>query len=192
MKYNTLATFAKSRSAWIISFVWGLAEGLVFFIIPDVFLGFVALLSISGGMIALWAALAGSLVSAIIIFAGVSYFGSAYESILTAIPGISTEMIAQVSINIQTYGLSALIKAPLEGVPYKIYSVHAAKEGFSLIEYLLWSIPSRLERTLPVTLIALAVGFACQKNIKGHTNRWVLGYIVFWTGIYVFYYFSLI
>ena len=44
------------------------------------------------------------------------------EKILTSIPGISTQMVADVERQLDEQGWSALVLGPTRGVPYKIYA----------------------------------------------------------------------
>ena len=191
MDYKTLENFANSRKSKLIAFVWGLLEGLVFFIVPDVFLSFVALFAITGALWGLFWATIGSLVSACIIFVMAPVFGGSYISILHSIPGISTTMISKVEIAMQSGGVMSILAGPLSGIPYKIYTVIAVHEQVPFLQYLFWSIPARLERMLPVTLLALLLGYIFRKSVKKFSSRWILGLLICWILIYINYYRSL-
>ena len=191
MNYAVFARFGKTKTALVIAFLWGLAEGLVFFVVPDVYVGFVAIFSASAGLSALVFSVIGSLVSAVVVFLVTPLLGKNLNHLLLHIPGISEKMIQGVVHALQTNGFLSLINAPLSGVPYKIYSVNAALQHFPLFQYLLWSIPSRLERILPVTIVALILGRLFKKNILAFTTIWIVGYALLWVIIYIFYYHSL-
>jgi hypothetical protein len=186
--YDSIVRFSRTKSNWVIAFLWGLAEGVFFFIVPDVYLGFVALFSIGGGLGAMAFSVIGSLVGAGAMFALVSLYGASLNNFLVHIPGITQTMVQKVSVGLDASGLKSLLMGPLNGIPYKIYSVNAALQHFSLSDFLLWSIPARLERILPVTIFALILGLVFRKSIKKNPKYWVIGYLATWVLIYIFYY----
>lgn len=188
MLYDSILHFSKTKLNWLIAFIWGLAEGLFFFIVPDVYIAFVSLFNPRGGIFAALSSVAGSLISAVIVFSLFSTLGESLSAVLLKIPGISPAMISHVSLDLSNKGLVSLIDAPLNGIPYKVYSVNAALENFSLNYYLLWSIPSRLERILPVTLVAAVLGTLFKRSLCKRTKFWLVGYTLFWLTIYTLYY----
>lgn len=191
MNYTDISNFGKTKLGWFIAFLWGLAEGLVFFIVPDLYLSFIALFTFTGGIISLGFALLGSLISAVLIFSLAPYFGAYYHNILVAIPGISESMVGKVAAGLSTHGIRDIISGPFSGIPYKIYSVEAVSQHFPLIQYLIWSIPARLERMLPVTILGLILGYFFKRHIQKHPKIWIAGFIVLWIFIYINYYRSL-
>jgi hypothetical protein len=106
---------------------------------------------------------------------------------IDSVPFISSRMIGDVSQQMAQYGLAALVLAPLQGYPYKVYSVEAAAQGLPLWSYLLWSVLSRLERLLPITLFAGVLGIIFRKSIQKHTRMWLGIYATIWVVVYVFY-----
>ena len=83
--------------------------------------------------------------------------------------------------------MSALVTGLLQGIPYKIYAVQAGGQGLSLIPFLLFTIPARLERILPVVLVGAAVGVAFRKIIRRYAGLVVAGYVALWVCIYALY-----
>lgn len=191
MSYDDIAKFGKTKASHYIAFFWGLAEGLLFFVVPDVYLSFIGLFTLAGGVASVGFALLGSLVSAVLVFLLAPYFGNSYSHILTNIPGVSGSMVDKVAAGLHNYGITNILSGPLGGVPYKIYSAEAALQHLPLIPYLLWSIPARLERMLPVTLVALILGYFFKNNIRKYTKFWIIGFTVVWILIYINYYHSL-
>ena len=59
--YTRVSDHAKSSWSIIIAFVWGFAEATAFFIVPDVYLGFVALFNWRRGLSAMAATLIGAM-----------------------------------------------------------------------------------------------------------------------------------
>lgn len=191
MNYAAIANFGKRKLSWFIAFVWGLAEGLTFFIVPDVYLSFIALFTLTGGIIGLGFALLGSLISAALIFSLTPYFGFYYHDILVSIPGISESMVGQVVAGLNAHGIVDIISGPFSGIPYKIYSMEAALQHFPLLQYLIWSIPARLERMLPITLLGMILGYFFKRHIQKRPKIWIAGFIFLWILIYINYYRSL-
>ena len=191
MNYLNLSNFGTNWKSWLIAFLWGLFEGLFFFIIPDIYLSFIALFSFRGGIVCLGFTLLGSLVSATIIFSLSPFVGDFFHKILLIIPGVSDSMINTVSIGLQNHGVRSLVEGPLSGIPYKIYSVEAAIQHLPFFQYILWSIPARLERMLPVTILTFILGYFFRKNIEKNVKFWVAGFIILWIFIYIKYFLSL-
>ena len=185
-----MASFTSSRYCALIAGIWGLCEGTFFFIVPDVVTALVALFRFRAGLTVVAATIVGSLVSAIVMYLLVATLGeSAMMRFIGAVPFVSDQMISDVSERLDESGLAALILAPWEGLPYKIYSVEASAEDISLWPYLLWSIPSRLERVLPVPLAAGALGVLFRGSIVKHTPMWLVAYLAIWILLYAFYWF---
>jgi len=185
--YARLERHSGSRGALAIAFVWGLAEATLFFIIPDVYLGFVALFHWRRGLLATLAALAGAMIGGVVLYALASN-GAAVNELLVRIPLISPEMVGRVAQQMQESGLVAMVNGPLEGVPYKIHAVQAGLQHLPFIPFLLMTIPARLERTLPVALAGAVFGTVLKGFVKRHTVLVVGAYALLWLGVYVMYY----
>src|SRR5699024_6890059 len=80
------------------------------------------------------------------------------EKILTSIPGISTQMVADVERQLDEQGWSALVLGPTRGMPYKIYSRTLAHGHESFREFMLLSVPARMMRFLAVTAGVAGLG----------------------------------
>src|SRR5688572_10633338 len=73
-------------------FWWGLAEGLFFFIVPDVYISFAALFSLRAGAVAWLCSIGGSAVAIFVIYLLTATLGVDYVSFLDSIPGISARL----------------------------------------------------------------------------------------------------
>ena len=186
--FRQLNNFSRSRASNFIAFVWGLAEGVFFFIVPDVYIGFMSLVSFKSGIFSVFYVLLGSLLSAILVFIIHGQIGSRMSELLLYVPGINASMLTKVSNDLSAQGLSALITGPLFGIPYKIYTTFAAQLSFRLTSYLLWSIPARLERLTIIFIIAALSGRLLRKSIEKHPILASFCYIFIWIGIYVAYF----
>ena len=186
--YSRLERHTTSNISLVIALLWGLAEGTLFFIVPDVYLGLVALLHWRKGLLATLAAVAGAMIGGAIMYALAVNNGTAMTQLLVLVPLISPEMVRTAAAQMQVGGLGAMLRGPLHGIPYKIYAVQAGRQHLPFLPLLLMTIPARLERFLPVALANAALGTAFKKFIQRHTALVVGAYALMWVGVYVLYY----
>jgi membrane protein YqaA with SNARE-associated domain len=170
---------------WI-PFIWGLAEATLFFIVPDVGLSIIGREKLSKGIKACFFALIGALIGGAVMYGwGKMNPDSAFQT-LEKVPGISQPMMEQAATEIQTYGLTGILQAPLKGRPYKIYAATAGQANISFAGFLLISIPARLLRFLAVTVLTHYAVKLVPDHKKARTRLIALcsGWILF----YVFYF----
>jgi membrane protein YqaA with SNARE-associated domain len=175
-----------TNSKWssIIAFLWGFAEATVFFIVPDVYLGFVALFHWRRGFSAAVAALLGAMLGGSVMYILAMNNPSGINELLIGVPLINTALVNEVSENMRIHGLVAILTGPLKGTPYKIYAAQAGEQAFSFLSFLLITIPARLERFIPVVLVFGGIGTWCQTFCKKHTNLVVMSYVLLWCMTY--------
>ncbi len=185
---DRMRNFSSSRYTIVGGFLWGLCEGIFFFIVPDVLTTLAGLFRFRSGLIVMAASIVGSLLSAVVLYLLVASLGGpAMVNFIGSIPEISGQVISDVSAQLAESVPAALIRAPLQGYPYKIYSVEAAIQGVSLWQFLLWSVPSRLGRLLPTTLYAGLLGVIFRKRIQRHTRIALAIHATIWVAMYAFY-----
>jgi membrane protein YqaA with SNARE-associated domain len=189
--YTRLERHAASRGALIISFLWGLAEATAFFIIPDVYLGFVALFCRRKGLRAALSATAGAVIGGAIMYTLATAHGASVDRFLVRIPLIDTEMVHTVAQQTQDSGLIAMANGPRQTIPYKIYATQAGQQQLPLIPFLLVTIPVRLVRFAAIILTAGAIGAMFKKSVHRRTAFAVGIYILTWIGVYLSYYLRL-
>lgn len=186
--YPRLEHHSSSNISLVVALLWGLAEGTLFFIIPDVYLGLVALLHWRKGLLATLAAVAGAMIGGAIMYALAANNRAAMAQLLVLVPLISPQMVRTVAAQMQAGGLGAMVSGPLQGIPYKIYAVQAGRQQLPFLPFLLITIAARLERFLPVVLVGATLGAGFKKFIQRHTAFVVGAYALMWVGIYVSYY----
>ena len=175
------------HTAWL-AFAWGLAEALIFFVVPDVIVGAAALGRLRRGLLAVVAATVGALLGGTLLFLAVPKIGPAIFDVYDHLPGISPGMIESVRSQVEARGASALAGGTLEGAPYKLYVSALALEGASLPSLLLWTLPNRLVRILPAALLAALFGAALRRFWR-LSSKAILGlYLLGWVAIYVAYF----
>ena len=187
--YARLANHNNLRGGFVIAFLWGLAEATVFFLVPDIYLGFAGLFNWRKGLLATAFVVAGSVLGGAIMYALAAHNAVEMNKFLTALPLINTDMVNSVKEQVQTNGVGALLTGPLQGIPYKVYAVQAGEQGIPLLSFLLATIPARLERVLPVVLAGAITGVAFRKYIQHHTSLVLGAYVALWGCIYTLYYF---
>lgn len=166
--------------------LWGLAEAALFFIVPDVFLSWIALRSFKRAMWAcLWALLGALIGGAFIWYMGLVN-ADALRAVFTSIPAINEGMMNNVRDQLQNSGLVALFIGPLVGTPYKLYALEAAQLGYGLFIFLLISIPARLMRFIIVTIVSAAASRALNRFVGLRTLQ--VMHVCVWVAFYSWYY----
>jgi len=177
------------RSVPVIGFVWGLLEGLFFFIVPDVYILFVALFFTKNGLKAWGYSIIGSIVSVLIFFLVISVYSPvSVLDILTMVPGVSHELNSQTFANVESSGLPYTPLLVLGGVPLKIYTLASFGAGYSLFGILLWTIFARIVRIAPGFILTTVVGRIAKTSLNKHLVVWVASYLVLWIIFYIFYF----
>jgi hypothetical protein len=169
-------------------FWWGLAEGVAFFIVPDVYISAAMLFSYRAGAVAWAASIAGSMLAVVAIrvltmLPGVDYFG-----FLDLVPGISEALIERVGSEVRAGGLPYSLLLVLGGVPLKVYAADAFDSGVSLGAVLLWTVFARVVRIAPTVLALAGVRGVFRRWIEQHPGAWLRGLALFWVVFYVFYF----
>jgi len=186
--YARWRRFADSRLAAAVALLWGFAEATLFFLVPDIWIGLLALGSPRAGLRAVGFAVVGALIGGALMYGvGASQPAQETDRLLDAIPAISPAMIARVQEEMRQDGPASMIFGPLQGTPYKIYAVSAGQQRQSLAETLLWTIPARGARFLLVALVLSGIGVLGRR--VGIPAAWLLGiYLVAWMIFYGVYF----
>ena len=174
------------RRADGIALAWGFAEATVFFIVPDVFLSWLALRSYRRAFTACLWALAGALVGGLAVWLLGASQAEDLRAIFLTLPAIDASMIQTVREQLETDGLVALFLGPLSGTPYKLYALEAGDLGVRWYAFMLVSIPARLIRFVLVCIVIGAISrlLAGRCNLK--TRQLLL--TVAWVGFYAGYF----
>lgn len=176
------------RLARQVAFWWGLAEGVVFFIVPDVYISLATLFSPRAGLVAWLASIAGSLAAILVIRLLIALPGLHYVEFLDWVPGISAAMIQRVADGLASVGLPYTPLLVLGGVPLKVYGGLALSLGLPLGTVLGWTVFARVMRIAPTFLLVAAVRALFRRRIDAHAAAWCAALAVWWAGFYVFYF----
>jgi hypothetical protein len=169
-------------------FWWGLAEGLFFFIVPDVYISFAALFALRAGAVAWLFSIAGSLAAIAIIYLLTALPGVNYLAFLRTIPGISGSLISQVGERLAADGLPYTPFLAFSGVPLKLYAASAFSLGLSLGGVLVWTGFARVVRIAPTFVVVAAIRLLFGRQIDRRPGIWFAGLGLFWLVFYVFYF----
>jgi hypothetical protein len=179
---------SNERAARHAGFWWGLAEGTVFFIVPDVYIAFATLYAVRAGMVAWAFSIIGSLVAVCGIYVLVTFTSIDHVSLLDRIPAISSRMIADTGSRIAADGLPYSLLLILGGVPLKVYAAQAYALQYSLGAVLLWTVFARVVRIAPVVALVAGVRFFFRRSIERRPLAWFALLLAAWTGFYIFYF----
>jgi hypothetical protein len=177
-------------------FWWGFAEGVCFFIVPDVYVSFAALFSLRAGIVAWVASIAGSLAGVVAIYLLAVIAGFDYVRFLDVIPGISATMLSRVRGQLGAEGegegggagLPYTALLILGGVPLKVYAGLAFSLGFGLAPVLLWTVFARIVRIAPTVVAVAATRLLFRRSIDARATLWCALLGIVWLAFYVFYF----
>ena len=174
------------RSGLAAAFLWGLAEATFFFIIPDVFLSFVAMLDWHSTWKHIVAALAGALLGGALLFHWAQADSKAAHAAVARVPFITSEMLAKVNSGLDEMGLLAVLTGSVSGIPYKLYAVEAPRIS-TQFAFLLATPPARAVRFTLVWMIFGAAADWLRRRYALPTRKLAFIHAVIWIASYAFY-----
>lgn len=176
----------KPRRADSIALLWGLAEATVFFIVPDVFLSWLALRSYRRALVACLWAVGGALLGGLAVWHLGSSHAEDLRALFVTLPAIDASMIQSVQQQLDADGLAALFLGPISGTPYKLYALEAGQLGIRADAFILVSIPARLIRFVLVSVAIGAISQALASLCSLRTRQVFLA--ASWAGFYAWYF----
>ncbi|MDE1153165.1 MAG: hypothetical protein PW788_11570 [Micavibrio sp.] len=177
-------------AASLIGFLWGYAEGTIFFVIPDVVISFVALYSLPGFLVCSAATLLGSVLGGISVYLAALYFPALTNSVIHAVPFIPQKLFDVVTTDFRQQGVWALLDGPTSGIPYKVYACQAP-DFTGLGTFILVSIPVRLCRFLVIGFLTFFTASIIKRRGSFADRKLLIPYSVVWTLFYIFYWFHM-
>jgi hypothetical protein len=175
-------------AAFALVAIWAFAEAILFVIVADVPISYVALRFgwRRGVMASIIAALAAALGGvALLLWASADL--TAVADRIAALPAVDMEMLVDAHEAFGDKGYAAMFAGSFSGIPYKLYAFAAAPEppgGLAL--FFLASVLVRLPRFLCVALLVAGLGKLLEKRtgIKGRLA--ILG--ASWMAFYAWYF----
>ncbi|WP_411289229.1 hypothetical protein [Phenylobacterium sp.] len=176
------------RNWSLAALVWGAAEGFLFFVVPDVLIGYVALKhGFKAGVVACLLAAIGAGLGGAAMYGWAARDPASALKAVAAVPAVSTSMIVHASVDMDREGwFAAALKGPVTSTAYKVYALLAPSKGASLPGFALGALPIRLPRFLLAAFAFAAIRKLAEGRISarwlmtGFTTWWVLFYVWFW------------
>jgi hypothetical protein len=165
---------------------WGVAEGTLFFIVPDLVISLAALYAPRTALRHLFAVVAGSLVAGTGMYLWASVDPAGAVGMVRRVPFVAPAMFDRVGADIANLGAWALCKGPLSGIPYKIYAV-LSPGSIPLGAFLLASVPARLERLVVSWTVFSVAGMVMRRPLLRHGALGPILHGLYWVMIYVQY-----
>ena len=172
-------------SGWI-GFLWGLAEGTFFFIIPDVLLSWASLAGAKCGFKMVGTILAGSLVAGLCMYTWAASEPARSQSVVASVPFVRTKMFDRVREDYRDHGVAGMLQGPGSGIPYKVYAV-LAPPVCNPVTFALISIPARLERLALSWFLFTILGRVFGRWIRSQRRLTTALFAGFWIVVYAFY-----
>lgn len=162
------------RHSLILSFLWGIGEATFFFIVPDVFLSYLALNIESKKLLkANFAALAGACVGGTIIWFIAVFTQVSAIDLFDWIPFIDAKTIGEAQHLAQNKGVASIVFAPLSALPYKLVAFQVSNLGVSLPFFIFVTFIGRAYRFLIVSYVSW-LGSWIFKRFKYSWPRYAL------------------
>ena len=179
-----------ARHPWparVIALLWGFAEATLFFVIPDVWIGYVALHGLRQGLVAAAWALPGALAGGAVVYLASHEHQMQVLAVFDRLPAIGDALVLRALAHLEQHGWLGLLLGGFSGVPYKLYAAMAEGAGLGMPAFLL------------ATGVARGLRFAAFAFAAGMFARWlrprigivklrmlwlavcVAGYAVYWT-----------
>jgi hypothetical protein len=168
-----------------LAFAWGIAEASLFFVVPDVLLGWIALRrGLRAGLLATLAAAAGAALGGGAMLLWAAADPESARAAVLALPAIDAEMMAGLRDRMSHLGtVPALLLASLTGVPYKIGAVLMPDFGWSLAGAMVATPAIRLPRFVMTVLIAAAarlLRIPARVAAPVYFGGWAVFYAFYW------------
>jgi hypothetical protein len=166
---------------------WGFAEAILFFLVADVPISWIAVRWgwRSGALAAVAAALAAAAGGAALYLWAKADPAGAHDAII-ALPGIDETLAAKTAGRFAEGGYWAMLTGSLSGVPYKLFVLAAADQGRALLPLILLSPLVRLPRFLAVALLAAGANKAMAPYLVMRARLALLALV--WLLFYAFYF----
>ncbi len=171
----------------ILALLWGFAEGTFFFIIPDVFLSYAAILNWRRTWRHVLASTLGALLGGALLFQWSTAAPVQARGAISRVPFVTEGMFAQVDSGFRSHGLLSVFLGSVSGIPYKLYAVEGPK-FCSEMEFLIATPPARLIRFLltwsgfgaVARWLQMKYGWREWKPTLAHAAVWIMVYSFYW------------
>lgn len=174
---------------WLwLAFIWGAAEAVFFFIVPDVLTSRLALRSGRLGVRSCVAALAGALLGGALLHQATlnPEWREGYLRSVDRIPGINAGIIERAGADLAAEHGWALFAGAANGIPYKLYAAQAGAAGVGFFWFMAATLAARLGRFALVTGLAWAINRGLSHRLGLRVRLWL--HTAAWIFFYGFYF----
>lgn len=169
---------------------WSFAEAILFFIVADVPISFIALRwGWRAGVKAAFAASLAAIAGGAVTYAWASANPEDARAAILALPAIDAGLANAAAGRLAAEGNLAMLWGSISGVPYKLYALAAGSDGSSLLPFLLLTPLVRLPRFLGAALLASGIGAALAPRVGLRARLAILGLV--WVLFYAWYFWTM-
>jgi len=166
------------------AFLWGAAEAFLFFIVPDVLIGYAALRrGVRAGLIAAVLAALGASLGGTAMYLWSAEAPDQALAVVERVPAISPAMIRDADADMTEEGwFVAALKGPLTSTPYKVYAALAPAHGANLPAFAAAALPVRLPRFLGMAVLMAMIAAALRGRVpeRALTAAFTAGCVLFY------------
>ena len=179
-----LTAWLSSRPALFVAGLWALAEASFFFIVPDAFLGLVALFAPRRVVVTLASIVGGAVIGAglLVVVSTVAPIGVA--DFLDRLPGVAQTDLAEARSHLETEGFVAFLSSPFQGVPVKVYVHEATQLDLPAPLTLGFTALNRVERIGLFGLVLAILGLVGGGLIARFPRAVAVAYFATWAAFY--------
>ncbi|MCB0350785.1 MAG: hypothetical protein KDD38_06355 [Bdellovibrionales bacterium] len=183
-----------------ISFIWSFAEGICFFIVPDVVISYYSTNGVRSALYSTLAVVVGSIAAAILINIALGYnfefWSESLKTLWANLPGFYPSMLEVAKGHLSEGQARGLLTGPTSGIPYRFYVLEAFIQNIPLGELLIWTPLARLQRIIIAPVVVLGLRFGLDRLSLRFpkmgidyrrrillvliTAYWILTYIWYW------------
>ena len=170
----------------LVALIWGFAEATLFFIVPDVWLSFVAIRrGAAKAFRAMLAAIAGALAGGAFMLLWARNDIATVWQTLDMVPFITPGLLDRVQNELVNHGILAMFTGAFSGAPYKIYAALSGAAGLNLPGFLALSLVARGLRFAAAIALTLAARQVMSRWLDRDKQTMALaGFWVIFYGVY--------
>jgi hypothetical protein len=185
--FERLERFAATRQATVLMGAWGMAEAIVFPVVPDVALYLLAVAAPKHAARLFAAAIVGALAGAAVLAGLTTVDVGSARSLIFAIPGISPQMLQAAERAFAGGDVLGFVGFG-PGTPVKVYIVAWVHAGGSPLLLAVGVILNRLTRMGPGVLVTAIIGSLAPGLLRRHERLVLAIYVGLWVLTYVLYF----
>lgn len=171
---------------WLVA-GWSTAEAILFFIVADVPISWIAVRSgTKAGLLAALVAAGAALVGGGVTYAWAAQDPDGLMRAFDALPAVAVPLMAEVANIWSVDGFWGMLSASFAGTPYKLFAAAAGEQGTPLVAFLLASFAARIPRFLLVAAVCGGISHFLSRWLAVRLRLAVL--LAAWTAFYSWYF----